>query len=549
MFNLFNKSKVRAGKQNNEEKKPVAAAAGKDGQNKKQSPFAALGKTWAKLNNMDRKQAYTWGAIAVVVLVALFTLGSAMGSASDDDFYDFETRGYDLANMPFSSDEAEQYLLASKYPDMQNVEKNALYSEEEKEARQEEDAMDFDMSGEEYDASEYYDGQYYGGASSGGYGGGTTSIGTLNSASLRSATGSGMSGTFGATGDFSNFVSQEKGKDVFSNQKGPGSGSARKALFQAAAGSRAAAGQKDARLLNAKKAMMGGNVKGSDAFLSDSGAVDLSKAAGLNLDPNAPVSSMDPGLFDDALSDAQEQAEDTAEEDEDKYWREVAGELVKMAGQFALSMAQTALQETMSQVKATRDQNAQEYQDWVQKQDFTRLESGDMTNESLNDIMSGSKDAESFMKEADLSFGKTDDGKTDTNVLMRGKEVVARKSGENPSWKVEEGQTLAVSAEQANKINQATQKHWEQDNKSIVRAQKKEIRRNSRAQYWNNRDSQPKWGSGWNSQPSGGDTSPSITVNGVRMYGKLGNDGKTFTNTQNQKFELVGNDEWRMIGN
>ena len=104
MFNLFNKSKVRAGKQNNEKKKPVAAAAGKDGQNKKQSPFAALGKTWAKLNNMDRKQAYTWGAIAVVVLVALFTLGSAMGSASDDDFYDFETRGYDLANMPFSFD-------------------------------------------------------------------------------------------------------------------------------------------------------------------------------------------------------------------------------------------------------------------------------------------------------------------------------------------------------------------------------------------------------------------------------------------------------------
>lgn len=449
MFNLFNKSKVRAGKQKNEEKKPVAAAAGKDGQNKKQSPFAALGKTWAKLNNMDRKQAYTWGAIAVVVLVALFTLGSAMGSGSDDDFYDFETRGYDLANMPFSSDEAEQYLLASKYPDMQNVEKNALYSEEEKEARQEEDAMDFDMSGEEYDASEYYDGQYYGGASSGGYGGGTTSIGTLNSASLRSATGSGISGTFGATGDFSNFVSQEKGKDVFSNQKGPGSGSARKALFQAAAGSRAAAGQKDARLLNAKKAMMGGNVKGSDAFLSDSGAVDLSKAAGLNLDPNAPVSSMDPGLFDDALSDAQEQGQENAEEEEDKYWEEVAGELVKMLGEFAIAVTKDAVTDAIDQAQATRDAEISAWDEYKDQQ-MPLIKEGEMDAGSLGSVLENDYTSQNFLDTTGYKMNGN-------NLTDKSGNIVATK-GEK-GWEYAQGQSpISVTGKQANKINNKSDK-------------------------------------------------------------------------------------------
>lgn len=320
MFNLFNKNKVRAGKQNNEEKKPVAAA-GQTGQNKKPAPFAALGKTWAKLNKMDRKQAYTYGGIAVVVLVALVMLGTAVSSSDDDAFADFQARGYDLANMPFSSDEAEQYLLASKYPDMQNAPKNALYSKEEKEARQEADIAEVelpDSPAASSTASQYVPGRYYGG------GGSKTStptqVNSLNSASLKSGSGSGISGTFGPSGDFSNFKSQDKGSDKFTPQ-GPGSGDARKALFQTATGSRAAAGLKDNKLLNAKKALMGGNVKGSDAFLSDSGAVDLSKAAGLNLDTNAPISSADPSAFDDALQDAQQAAEEEAqEEDEKELW-------------------------------------------------------------------------------------------------------------------------------------------------------------------------------------------------------------------------------------
>lgn len=215
MFNLFNKKKVFAGKQNNDEKKPAAAAAGAktDAKNAKPAPFAALGKTWAKLNKMDRKQAYTWGAVAVVALVALITLGSVVGGGSEEDFAAFETRGYDLANMPFSSDEAEQYLLASKYPDMQNTNASGLYSKAEKEARQAEDAeeaaaqLDTSVTSE---ASEYVPGRYYGGGSSGSVT--PTQVGTLNSASLKGASGSGVSGTFGPSGDFSNFRSQDKGR-------------------------------------------------------------------------------------------------------------------------------------------------------------------------------------------------------------------------------------------------------------------------------------------------------------------------------------------------
>lgn len=363
MFNLFNKNKVRAGKQNNEEKKPVAAV-GQAGQNEKQTPLAALSKTWAKLNKMDRKQAYTYGGIAIVVLVALIMLGTAVSSGEEEAFADFQTRGYDLANMPFSSDEAEQYLLAAKYPDMQQNPKNALYSKESKEARQAQDAKDaaatLDVDAASSTASEYVPGRYYGGGASGR----TvtpTQVNSLNSASLKGGSGSGMSGTFGPSGDFSNFKSQEKGSDRFVPQ-GPGSGDARRALFQAATGSRAAAGLKDNKLVNAKKALMGGNIKGSDAFMSDSGAVDLSKAAGLNLDTNAPISSADPKDFDKALDQAKGQSEsDAQEEDENRWWQEKLIDFAKMVAERLISWG---LSEAENAVNVARQQRAAEQMAW-----------------------------------------------------------------------------------------------------------------------------------------------------------------------------------------
>ena len=328
MFKLFNKGpKVRVGKQNNEPEKPAAAAVGK-----KPLKLSGLNAAFKKLNSMDRKQAYTWGAVAVVGVVALLMLASMAGSSAEDDFSGYETRGYDLANMPFSADEAEQYLLASKYPDLKDK-KGGLYTKEEKAARQEADAEKEAQaqakevsSAASSQASQYVPGRYYGGGKSGS--GANTQINRINSANLKSVSGSGVNGSFGPTGDFSNFRSQNKGNDRFTPQT-PGKMNARQALFQTAKASRAAAGLKNDKLLNAKKAMMGGDVKGSDAFENNSGAVDLSKAEGLELDTNAPVDSADLSGMDDALNEANDDAADDAANDEKSIWQIIGEELLK----------------------------------------------------------------------------------------------------------------------------------------------------------------------------------------------------------------------------
>ena len=534
MFNLFNKKKVFAGKQNNDEKKPAAAAAGAktDANNAKPAPFAALGKTWAKLNKMDRKQAYTWGAVAVVALVALITLGSVVGGSSDEDFAAFETRGYDLANMPFSSDEAEQYLLASKYPDMQNTNAAGLYSKEEKEARQAEDAeeaaaqLDTSVTSE---ASEYVPGRYYGGGSSGPVT--PTQVGTLNSASLKSASGSGVSGTFGPSGDFSNFRSQEKGRDVFNAQQGRGSGNARQALFQTAVGSRAAAGQKDNRLVNAKKAMMGGNIKGSDAFLSDSGAVDLSKAAGLNLDTNAPISSVDPGLFDDALKDAQQQAEDTAqEEDENRWWKEQLLELGKWAVQQLLSWGMGEAQNAIEVAKATRAQNAADWQDFAQDQGAALVSEGVMDNSSFNTAMEGEFSQQSFMDEMGYSFQPNADGSLNENIIVKTgtNDVIATRAvgedGSYSSWNIAEDQQIELSKGNVRRINRTSDNLLKESNPQLYKATKKEIRQANRAAYYATGGSSDSPGGQEGGLPDPGSMGEGATVryNGVTYVVKNG---------------------------
>lgn len=540
MFNLFNKSKVRAGKQNNEEKKP-AASAGKEGQNKKQAPFAVLGKTWAKLNKMDRKQAYTWGAIAVVVVVALITLGSAVGSNDEDNFYNLETRGYDLANMPFSSDEAEQYLLASKYPDMQNTEATGLYSDEEKKARQAEDAeeaaAELDTSAST-SGSQYIPGRYYGGGAASAP---STQVGTLNSASLKGASGSGISGTFGPTGDFSNFKSQEKGRDVFNNQQTAGSGDARKALFQSAVGSRAAAGQKDSRLLNAKKAMMGGNVKGSDAFLSDSGAVDLSKSAGLNLDPNAPVSSVDPGAFNDALNNAKDQAEDEAEEEEDdKRWEELAIEVVKMLAQLAVNITESVTKDAIAEARANRAIAENDYQNWIGETAGADFTASDISNQQLTDIMGNENKSSALMDQMDLKFQTDDSGNINKNVLMRGDDVVARKSGNN--WEYEpDAKPISVTQKDASKINKKLVDNFESNNKELCDSTYKSFKKQAAADRALARQTGGRNGPYYPSYSGDKQPTSTIMINDAQVPGKLGSDGKTFTGLDGQKYKYVTN--------
>ena len=375
MFNLFkNKTKVKAGKQTQSADKP---------NEKRESPLVALKGSWKKLNSMDRKQAYTWGAIVLVGFVSLLFLASAASSSDPENFSDYESRGYDLANMPFSSDEAEQYLLASKYPDMQDVKTTGLYSEEEKAARQAEDAEEADDEDEDYNeeggANNYRDGRYggsggaYAGAR-GGRGSGTkTQVEKLNSSSLKGGgRGSGMSGTFGPRGDFSNFKSQNKGYDK-APAMGPGSGDARKALYQVSQGSRAAAGLKDNKLANAKKAMMGGTIEGSKAF-TDTG-VNLGDAKGLNLDTNAPIAT--PGLsgLDDALKNAKENAEKEDKQEEEKSFLEELGEkaltmIVEGAINLATSVGQQVLSNSVNawQMEA-RAQNAGYYEGGLQATD------------------------------------------------------------------------------------------------------------------------------------------------------------------------------------
>lgn len=280
------------------------------------------GNVFQKINTMDKKQAYTWGAIVVVCFIALITLASFMGDAEDASFDGFNTRGYDLAQMPFVSDEAEEYLLASKYPDMQNNGSTMLYSQAEKEARQEADAeaaegdgegnADSSSSSSESNTTNVYKYKGYTGGGRGVGSGTPTQVGTLGSASMGRAGGSGVSGTFGAPrGDFSPYKSQEKGSEIQYQLKNT---DARKALSQFAQTSRAAAGLKDGKGGNAKKALMGGNIKGSEAFTET--GVDLSKASGLELDTNAPSSSMDLSNLDKKVSDGQKKAKEANDKEE-----------------------------------------------------------------------------------------------------------------------------------------------------------------------------------------------------------------------------------------
>lgn len=271
------------------------------------SPLA--GKVFKKLNHMDKKQAYTYGAIIIVAMVALLTLASVAGSGPDDSFDDLQGRGYDLAQMPFVNDEAEQFLLASKYPDMRNNNVNAIYSKEEKEARQAEDAQN--EAQEETAASEESSSSGYTGYSRGGGSGAArtpTQIGAFSpSGSMATASGGNTSATFGGTvrGDFSPFQRENKGKEApFVDPK-----NARQALARFNSASRAAArGANKAR--DSQKALFGSHVSGTGGF--DSNGVPL-KGTGSGVNYEASDTPDLSGL-DDTMQERAADARETAEE-------------------------------------------------------------------------------------------------------------------------------------------------------------------------------------------------------------------------------------------
>lgn len=458
MLKMFNKGpKVIKGKETKDNAKKPFALFGKNksasAAKKQATPLANI---FDKFNKMDRKQAYTFGAIGLAVFVALLTLGGALASAPDEDFSDFETRGYDLANMPFSTDEAEKYLLASRYQDVKGKDQIGLYSPEEKAERQAEDlaaaeeaAANTDFGGATSGGSAYVPGRYYGGGGAGAKGT-PTQVGKLNSAGLKNAGGSGIKSTFGPTGDFSPFKGQAKGKAL---PQTAGKGDARTALRQTAQGSRAAAGLKNAKLLNAKKAMMGGDIKGSGAFMDDSGAVNLDAAKGLELDTNAPVSSADMSGFNDAVKDAHEAAQKQAQaEDEEHFWRDVFGELAKAVGNMLIDVAGSALSNYTEVAMANKQAASATY-----NQDFPNYaEGGGPVLEAGKEISPDVFASETNKHIAD-EFGVTVEGNTMTN--KKGKTLATRDPATG-TWKYQEGMSITPTRRQANRVNRASWEAW-----------------------------------------------------------------------------------------
>ena len=299
-------------------------------------------KVFEKINKMNRKQAYTIGAIVVVLVVALILLITSLDGTEDDSFVGLNARGYDLAQMPFATDEAEKYLLANVYPDMQENGSSMLYSALEKEQRQEADAENEGEEEEEedtdYDSSSSDDDTYGAGSSRGygGYGGsrgggrgGKTEIGTLSTSGMASAGGSGINSTYGPSGDFRQFKGREdRGNERPLELK---TGDAKRALAQFRSGSLASARMNENKMKNAGKALFGGNIQGSDAFNKD-GTVDLDKlkSGGFTLDTSAPSTTTDLDNLDKKVAEAAKKAEDKKKEDnKPSFWTDLWQGLVK----------------------------------------------------------------------------------------------------------------------------------------------------------------------------------------------------------------------------
>lgn len=314
------------------------------------------GKVFKKLNHMDKKQAYTYGAIGVVCLVALLTLASVAGGGADDSLDNLNARGYDLAQMPFLNDEAENYLLASKYPDMKNNNVSALYSPQDKKDRQEEDAKEAAESGAA-DTSGSYNSSSYGSGYTGRGGGGrgtSTQIGSFSSSgSMASASGGNTSATYGGTmrGDFSPFQRESRGNEApFKPQN------AKQALTRFNAASRAAARGVN-KAVDSRKALLGSQVEGG--FGTDSNGVPLGESKGINYDE---AESADLSGLDDTMAEKAQEARDKKEAeklaDGQSFWSMLGGKLLDMGLNLAQQWAGNKINQLEANAQAGRSAKA-----------------------------------------------------------------------------------------------------------------------------------------------------------------------------------------------
>ncbi len=300
-------------------------------------------KVFEKLNKMDRKQAYTVGAIIVVAVIALLMFVASF-SSEENPMEGMNPRGYDLAAMPFVNDLAEQALLASRYPDMQGEGASFLYTPEEKAQRQEEDeyelipvenfALDGSESSEQAGANGEAGSQAVGGSGSGkgrGYAGrgtgrATTEVGKLEKGGMAASGGSGV-GTFWGPSVNNRGLQGQAGYVAPAQLK---TDDARKTLGQFRTASIAASRLRDNKMANARKAMQGGHVQGSQAFGKD--GIDVSKLGGLALDTSELPKTTDLGNLDDAVDNAvKDQAKPEKPDEKLGFWEQLGQDLLRQA--------------------------------------------------------------------------------------------------------------------------------------------------------------------------------------------------------------------------
>ena len=325
-----------------------------------------------KLNKMDRKQAYTYGGIGVGVLVALFLLASFMGNADETSFDDFTARGYDLADSPFATDEAEEFLLASAYPDMKNNNAYTLYGPAERAKREAEDAQAAQESEEQDEndessatsSDEEAEGYSYSGRNRYGNRGGRsgpTQVQQLSGANVSHSNGAEMGSSWGSPRlDTTAFRQNDRAKDTINTSKG--GMNAKRALSQFASASQAGAKLKEGKAVNMKRSLMGGDIVGANT--NADGTVDLSNVDAAHLDTEAPdASSPDYDNLKDQLTQAADKAKEKEDENNEKteksFLEGLLDSLVKEAISGLGKMISGQFQAWGDDIKDTRDLNRQ----------------------------------------------------------------------------------------------------------------------------------------------------------------------------------------------
>ncbi len=297
-------------------------------------------KVFEKLNKMDRKQAYTVGAIITVAIIALLMLVSSLGG-EEDPMQGMNPRGYDLASMPFVNDLAEQELLASRYPDMLGNTSSMLYSPAERQEREQEDQEEYELvpvteDVTEASSAENVPQQESAGAeaasgSGRGYGVGRgagrtpTEIGKLTSAGMATGGGSGIGSTWGPSVDNRGL----QGQQGYVGSAATAGGNAKQDLRQARFGSFAAAKNKNRMMTDARKAMQNGNIAGTQQAKQ---GPEIGKFGGLTSETGDVPHMADLGALDDAVDNAvKEQQKREEKEQKLGFWEQLGQDLLRQA--------------------------------------------------------------------------------------------------------------------------------------------------------------------------------------------------------------------------